>query len=156
KGLRQAKYANVFKGLLVHARDGEGFVLHNKGTAADPELILVNATGDGARGKCYTFPYPVFEEAVLGLLREVDPKEVLPKGGADGASKASVLRAKLANVRQDIAQLQADLKGGYSKALAAVLRENEAKEEQLAEELQDELAKAARPLARAWDELPSL
>src|SRR5262249_7913796 len=77
-GTRQGKYVNAFKSQLTHARDGEGFVLHNKGTGSRPELILVNATGNDGRGRCYTFPYPIFEEAVLRLLREVDPREVLP------------------------------------------------------------------------------
>lgn len=152
---RQGKYVNVFKGLLRHARDGEGWVLHNKGTAAEPELILVNAKGEGGRSKCYTFPYYVFEEAVLGLLREVNPRDVLPPEGK-AVSRAGVLRAKLANVRQDIARLQEDLKAGYSRALAEVLRNRESAEEQIGQELHEELAKAVKPASRAWRELPSL
>jgi DNA invertase Pin-like site-specific DNA recombinase len=154
-GPRQGKYVNLFKGMLKHARDGEGFVLHNKGTGQKPELILVNATGNGGRGRYYTFPYAVFEEAVLGLLREVSPRDVLPPGG-EAPSRADVLRARLANLRADIARLQADLKGGYSKALSAVLREQEDQDEKVAGELQDELTRSARPAARAWEEFPGL
>src|SRR5262249_45202419 len=62
----------------------------------------------------------------------------------------------LANVRQDVAGLQAELKAGFSKALTAVLREREAEEEQVAQQLQEELARAVRPAARAWRELPDL
>jgi DNA invertase Pin-like site-specific DNA recombinase len=154
-GARQGKYVNVFKGLLTHARDGEGFVLHNKGTGEKPELILVNATGNGGRGRCYTFPYPVFEEAVLRLLHEVDPREVMPKEGGV-PSKADVLKAKLTNLRSDIGQLQEDLREGYSKALSAALRERETAEEQVTGELQEELARTVRPAAKAWKELPTL
>jgi hypothetical protein len=153
--MRQGRYLNVFKGLLRHARDGEGWVLHNKGTAAEPELVLVNAKGNGGRSRCYTFPYFVFEEAVLGLLREVDPGEILPREG-EAPSQADVLRAKLANVRQDIARIQEDLKAGYSKALVGVLRNLESDEERVASELQEELARTVKPAARAWRELPSL
>jgi DNA invertase Pin-like site-specific DNA recombinase len=154
-GTRQGRYVNVFKGLLTHARDGEGFLLHNKGTKGNPQLSLINATGNGGRGRCYTFPYPVFEEAILSRLREVDPRDVLPKG-KEPASKVDVLRAKLANVRQDLAGIQEELKAGFSKALAEVLRDREAAEEQLANELQEELARSVKPASRAWQELPSL
>jgi hypothetical protein len=84
----------------------------------------------------------------------VDPESVLP--GEQAPSKAEVLRAKLANIRQDLKQLQAELKEGFSKALATVLREQEIEEEKIAGELQDELAKSVRPAEKAWQELPSL
>jgi DNA invertase Pin-like site-specific DNA recombinase len=152
---RQGRHVNVFRGLLKHARDGEGFVLHNNGTKTAPVLLLMNTSGVKGRGRCYSFPYPIFEEAVLRLLREVDPKDVLPKEG-EAPSRADVLRAKLENVRRDIAGLKEDLQGGYSKTLAAVLRTKEGEEEEVAGELQEELARSVRPAARAWQELPGL
>jgi DNA invertase Pin-like site-specific DNA recombinase len=154
-GPRHSKYVNLFKSMLTHARDGEGFLLHNKGTSAKPELILVNARGNGGRSKCYTFPYPVFETCVLKCLEEIDPATVLPRKQT-GPSRADVLRAKLANLRADIAKYQDDLKAGYSRALVDVLRRVEGEEEQVANDLQDELARTAKPLARGWKELPSL
>lgn len=155
-GLRDGKYVNVFKGMLTHARDGEGFLLHNKGTRKRPELILVNTRGNEGRAeRSYTFPYFLFEEQILGLLKEIDPRTVLPKGPA-GPSAADTLRAKLANVREDIANYKRDLKAGYSRGLADLLREAETDEERIANDLQDELIRTAKPLARAWGELPSL
>jgi DNA invertase Pin-like site-specific DNA recombinase len=154
-GPRQSKYVNTFKGLLTHARDGQGFVLHNKATKASPKLLLVNGSGAEGRGRRWMFPYLVFEEGILGLLREVDPRDVLPKKG-ETPSQADVLRGRLANVRGDVAGLQQELKAGFSKALAAVLREKEEEEERLAAELMDELAKSVVPAERAWKELPSL
>jgi hypothetical protein len=129
--------------------------LHNKGTGANPQLILVNLTGIDGRTSCYTFPYPVFETAVLSMLRELDPRDVLPKE-KEAPSRVEVLRAKLALVRDDLARLQADLKGGYSKAIAAVLRDREAEEEAVARDLHDELARSVKPVAKAWEELPGL
>jgi DNA invertase Pin-like site-specific DNA recombinase len=151
---RDAKYVNSFRGLLRHARDGEGFMVHNRGTKAAPQLVLCNASGADGRGPCYTFPYAVFEEKVLEWLREIAPRDVLPHGQA--ASRADVLRAQLQHVREEVAKLTADLRRGYSKALALVLREQEAEEERVANELQDELARSVRPAARAWKEVPSL
>jgi DNA invertase Pin-like site-specific DNA recombinase len=156
KGCRsQGKYVNVFRGLLKHARDGGSYLLHNKGTGAAPALLLVNSGGVGGHGKCFTFPYGVFEEAILGLLREVKAEDVLPRKG-NAPSRVDVLRSKLENVRADMASIQKDLKDGYSKALVAVLREHEAAEQKVALELQGELAKTVRPAERAWKDVPGL
>jgi DNA invertase Pin-like site-specific DNA recombinase len=151
---RESRYVNVFQGILKHARDGEGFLLHNKGTTKKPELILLNASGNDNRSPSWTFPYFHFERLILGLLREIDPSDVLPHEKA--ASRADVLRAKLENVRSEITKLTDDLRQGYSKTLAAVLREKEAEEEHVGTDLQEELAKSVRPAARAWKDLPSL
>jgi DNA invertase Pin-like site-specific DNA recombinase len=154
-GHRDRRYVNVFQSLLVHARDGEGFVLHNHGTAAKPQLQLVNAAGMAGRAKTATYPYPVFEEALLSQLAEVGPREVLPR--EDGsADRASVLRARLVGVRRDIANLQAELKEGFSKSLVAVLRQKEDEEEDVAAQLQEEMAKSVRPAERAWEDVRSL
>jgi DNA invertase Pin-like site-specific DNA recombinase len=152
---KDSKYVNIFKSLLRHARDGEGFLLHNKGTSARPELLLVNTSGNEGRSSCSTFPYPIFEEAVLRLLRELDPSDILPKEKQE-RSKLDLLRARLANVRQDISGLQAELREGFSKALSAVLRDKEAEEEKVANELQEELARSVKPAARTWRDLPGL
>jgi hypothetical protein len=152
---RESKHVNVFRGLLRHARDGDGMVLLNKGTAAAPKLVLISAAGRTGRGRCWTFSFSVFEEAILTLLREVDPADVLPTR-PDPASRADVLRAKLAAVREDLAGLKADLGQQYSKTLVVLVREKEALEEAVGRELQEELAKAVRPTERAWEELPSL
>jgi hypothetical protein len=66
------------------------------------------------------------------------------------------LRARLAKAREDLAGLQAELKSGFSKALAAVLREKEAEEEAVGRELQEELARSVRPAAGVWEQLPGL
>jgi DNA invertase Pin-like site-specific DNA recombinase len=155
EGPHQAKYANVFKGLIIHARDGSGMTIHNRDTKVKPHLVLVNVAGEQGQGRWWTFPYPAFEEGVLGLLKEVDPADVLP-GAQEGPTRADVVRARLVNVRTDLAAIKDDLHRRYSRHLAEVLRDKEAEEERLAGELQDELAKAARPSDRAWQELPGL
>jgi DNA invertase Pin-like site-specific DNA recombinase len=155
KGPRDRRHVNVFRGLLRHARDDEGMVLRNQGTEGKPRLLLQNGSGAGGRGRYYTFPYPAFEDAVLGQLKEIDGADVLP-GAKESPGKAAVLRAALKNVRGDLEALQRDLKAGYSKTLAAVVREKEAEEERLAGELQDELARSAVPAEKAWREFRSL
>jgi hypothetical protein len=153
---RDRQRVNVFQGLLVNALDGEGFALHNNGSRANPELVLLNNASRAGRARFQTFPYHILEEAVLSQLAEVKAEDVLPKAQAEKPSVVEVLRAKLKNVRADIAGLQAELKAGFSKALAAVLRDREADEERIAGELQDELARSVRPTEKAWQGLPRL
>jgi DNA invertase Pin-like site-specific DNA recombinase len=152
---REVRYVNVFKGLCRHARDDEGFVLHNKGTQAKPELSLLTASGNSGRTNCYSMPYFVFEEAILTHLRELDPADVFPAEG-ESHNRAESLRSQLRVIRADLAQLQADLEDGYSKALSNVLREKEQQEERVAEQLQEELARSVKPASRAWKDVPSL
>jgi DNA invertase Pin-like site-specific DNA recombinase len=156
---RQSKHVNVFKGLLRHARDGEGFFLGNSGqkrTRTGPQLTLRTVAGDGGRGqKIYTFPYLIFEEAVLSLLKEVDPADVLP-ARRESPGAADALRAKLASVRGQLVFYKDQLREAPSRGLAELLREKEAEEEQVAARLQEELARGARAAERAWAELPSL
>lgn len=155
-GPKDSKYVNVFKGMLTHARDGEGFSLHNKGTRDRPELLLITASGnEGRSATTYTFPYLIFEEHVLGLLREIDPKSILPRD-AGGPSTADTLRAELANCREQIGQLKGEIAKGFSKTLVELLRKAEADEERVANELQDELARIAKPLSRTWRDVPTL
>jgi DNA invertase Pin-like site-specific DNA recombinase len=150
---RQRKFVNLFKGLLVHARDGESFFPHNLKTAADPQFVYIARTGHGGRGRCWSFPLPVFEEAVLGALLELRPRDVLPR---ETTSPADGLRAELAAVRGNIALVQEELKDGFDKNLAAVLRGLTAREEALGNRLHEELARSARPAERDWHALPSL
>jgi DNA invertase Pin-like site-specific DNA recombinase len=152
---RQSKHVNVFKGLLTQALDGEGFAMHNQGNADKPRLVLINNAGVEGRGPYTTYPYLVLEREVIRELREVDYRDVLPSQ-KHARSRASVFRAKLADVRSDVAQLKADLNGGYSKALADVLRSREAAEEEIAKELQEELAQSVRPTEKAWQDFPDL
>jgi DNA invertase Pin-like site-specific DNA recombinase len=155
-GKRDRRYVNIFQGLLVNALDGEGFQLLNRMTEKHPYLILANTAGKDGRGKTQTIPYLIFEEAILSQLAEVKPADVLPRPETEKPSAIEVLRARLKNVRADIAGLQAELKAGFSKALVAVLRDKEADEENIAGALQDELAKSVRPAERAWGQLPTL
>jgi DNA invertase Pin-like site-specific DNA recombinase len=156
KPTRLRKYVNVFQSLLVCANDGEGMCLRNHGTAARLDLILSNTAGpDGRAKQTFTFPYLLFEEAVLAMLQEVDPKQVLAKDKVT-VRQEDVLRAKLLNIRADMAQLKASLRLKYSKSIDAVLRDTEKAEEAIASQLQEELAKSARPTEKAWDKLPSL
>lgn len=155
-GPRQRKYLNLFAGLLKHARDGEGWLLHNKGTAESPELVLVNARGNGGRGKSYTVPYPVFETALLSCLQEIDPTAILSKTTQDQPARRHILEVQLKDTQEQIAELTADLAQGYSRALTAVLREKETLEARLKQEIEEEQVKAAHKPEKDWAEFKDL
>jgi hypothetical protein len=152
---RDRLYTNVFRDLLRDCHTGAVLTLHNRRTRERPEFVLVPASAPSGRAGGYTLPYALFEESVLGRLREVNSADVLPKKGTAEDHEAS-LRARLAAIRADLAALKADLGRAYSKALADVLRRREAEEETVGQALQEARAKTTRPAERAWEELPSL
>jgi hypothetical protein len=148
---RDRKHVNVFRGLLRHARDGGGFFLHNNGRS----MMLVNRNATHAKAGWCAFPYAIFENAMLDLLCELKPGDILPKD-KEQVSHTDLLKAKLANIRADLAELKTDLLAKYSKTLATVVREKEAEEEEVAVALLEEQARGAQPAERAWRELPSV
>jgi DNA invertase Pin-like site-specific DNA recombinase len=151
---RDAAHVNVFKSVLRHARDGEGFVLHNQGARGGRRLVLLNRAGEQGRGPRYTFPYDIFEEAVLQTLWEVDPAEATPQ--AAGPNLVAALRERLKGVQKGVAFLKDELAANPSKAMADVLRRKEDEETEVATQLQAEVAKAACPTSQAWDALAAL
>jgi DNA invertase Pin-like site-specific DNA recombinase len=149
---RQRKYANVFRGLLVGARDGMPLNMVNVGTGASAKLYLKNT---GGTGSTFTIPYAMFERCILAQLRELRAADVLPADERP-ATTAATIRAKLAAARSDLVAIKTDLAASYSKSLSDVLRQKEAEETALVNELSDELARTARPLSKSWDDATGL
>jgi DNA invertase Pin-like site-specific DNA recombinase len=156
-GNRDRRHVNVFQGLLKSALDGEGFTMFNRATEKNPALMLAPLSGRFGRGPFQSFPYLVFEKAILWeALPGLDPALVLPKPQTEKPNVVEVLRARLKNIRSDLAGLQASLKESYSKTLDAILRDKEKEEERIAGELQDELAKSVQTVEKAWEQMPRL
>jgi len=154
RGTRQRKHINLFAGLLHNATDGEGWFCHNKGTVKKPDLILINASGIGGHTKCITFPLPIFERAVLGLMKEVSAKDLAPS--VDGLTPVDVMSAKLQDLGEHISALADDLRKGYSSALTTVLREKEAEHAKIKDELDSLRAEMINPVADDWKHFPNL
>jgi hypothetical protein len=126
---------HLFTGLLRDAEGGGTMRLMNKGKkggTAGPLLVPYRAVSGAVT---VSFPLRSFEEAVLSLLKEIDPREVLPE---QGAGKADVLA------------------GRYFDALADVLERQEAEQKALAAELTRARQEGATPLAEAWQNCRSL
>jgi DNA invertase Pin-like site-specific DNA recombinase len=153
---RLGTHVNVFAGLLRDARDGDTYYCSTRSSSAYGtrwRVLLNTASADG-RAPARSFPFETFERAVLSMLREVDPREVL--GEDDGPDEAMVLAGRLAGVEGKIAELEAELLQGDVAALAKVLRQLEAQKRDLAQQLAEARQRAAHPLGAAWGEARSL
>jgi DNA invertase Pin-like site-specific DNA recombinase len=159
----EAQVLNLFSGLLrdARARGADGrpvsyIVAGRVERDGKRHHVLMSAAHTGADGgKAASVPFEVFEQAVLGLLREVDPRELLPPSGE--ADEVLTLAGELSAVEARVAQLEAELaEGGDVPALARVLRQLEARRKDLADRLADARLRAASPASEAWGEAKSL
>jgi DNA invertase Pin-like site-specific DNA recombinase len=113
---------NLFVGLLKDARDGQAMHLkhHRHGTLH----FVSNGAMNGERGSAnHSFPYAVFEEAFLGLLRELTAKDILPGPGGPGENRETQLRAELATVEENLATLKKRVAQTPSPSLLEVVTE---------------------------------
>src|SRR5436190_1624769 len=96
------KVANLFGGLLVNARgplaDGarDTYYAATRSEGRGLYRVLLNRSSIEKTSRAYTFPYAVFEAAVLSQLQELDPAGVLdsPRPG-----EADVIREELNWIR---------------------------------------------------------
>ena len=145
---------NIFQGLVRNARDGGNYTATRR-KAGSTRRVLINANATEGRGRRWSFPFEPFEGAILSLLREVDPRDVVGKKG-DGTDVVMALSGELARVEAKIAELEIELLNGSVAAMAKVLREQEAKKRDLIENLAKAKQKIAHPLSGAWGEAHSL
>jgi DNA invertase Pin-like site-specific DNA recombinase len=147
---------NLFAGLLRDARDGGTYQLTTKyrNGRVEPYGALVNDAALAGRATAHSIPYDVFESAVLSLLAEIDPAEIV--GDRRTTGRVAALAGQLAEAEGKIAALEAELLQGDVPAIARVLRGLEATRRDLAARLAEAKAEAAHPLAESWGEARSL
>jgi DNA invertase Pin-like site-specific DNA recombinase len=152
---------NVFAGLLKNARRGDSYYLatrRNKPTASGPGApvrVLMNVPQTEGQTRAYSFPFDPFEEAVLKLLHEVDPREVTDSN--DEPDEAKTLAGQLESVEASIALVVAEIdEHGESPAQIKRLRAKEDEKRVIAEKLAQERRKAAHPLSEAWGQAHNL
>jgi DNA invertase Pin-like site-specific DNA recombinase len=146
---------NLFQGMLRHARDGDSYFAVTNTGRSGRRRVLVNLEGHEGRAKRWYFPLDVFEAAVLSLLAEIDPREVL--NGGEAADEVGDLAGRHAAVEAAIALIEADLdKHGESPTLFKRLRAKEDELRDLAGKLREARQKAAHPLSESWGETQTL
>ncbi|MCI0460132.1 MAG: recombinase family protein [Gemmataceae bacterium] len=159
-GGRIGKHVNVFAGLLrdplEDACEINTYYCATRSSAAYGTRwrVLLNTASAEGLAPTRSFPFQTFERAVLSMLREVDPSEILD--GNQGPDEALMLSAELTRVETRIAKLEAELENGDIPALARRLRVEEDRRSELAGKLDVARQKAASPLSEAWGEAHSL
>jgi DNA invertase Pin-like site-specific DNA recombinase len=146
---------NVFQGLLRDARDGSSLQHVDKGKKGGGRVLLsANAINGLLGSRAVSFPFVTFERAVLSMLAEVDPADVLSQD--DKPDEVAILSGQLAAVEAKIGEVAGELLNGSVAALAKVLRQLEAQKEELETQLAETRQRAAAPVDEAWREAKDL
>lgn len=152
------KVATVFSGLLFDAATRSRMLIAWQ-TQGQPgqrtrSRILRSADSMEGRAACVSFPYEVFEAAVLSRLEEITPADVV---GKEEQGEASVLAAELAAHDLRMGQVEAEIEaGGDVPALARILRKMDETRRDLAGRLLAARQKEANPTGATWAEARTL
>jgi DNA invertase Pin-like site-specific DNA recombinase len=160
RGAEGKKVAALFGGLLWDARTGQKMHVawQTRGVKDKSRCrrrVLVPAGSMEGRTKTVSFPNDVFEEAVLTLLREINPADVL---GEEPASESAVLAAKLAAKEQRRREVREAMTEGNGdmRTLTEAGRKLDADCHALAEQLAEAQRKERQPRGVAWAEMRTL
>ncbi len=157
---RGSLHPNIFAGLLRDALDGDTYFATTR--VASPsrprsttQRVLINTSSSQGLAPIRSFPFETFERALLSMLREIDPVEIL--NGDHPPDESLVLSNKVAAVEARIGKIEAELlSNGDVVSLARVLRQLEGQKADLNTKLSAARQKAANPLSEAWGEGQSL
>ena len=149
---RESKLFNVFSGSLRDARNGKSYITHLRIERGDKRHHVLQAAATHVCAA--SFPYAVFEEAILQCLLEVDPRELLPTNG--DANEVLGLEGEFAAVNRELVAIAEEMDVEYSDTLAGVLRRKEAKKRDVAERLAKAKQRAASPASEAWGQAKPL
>ncbi len=145
---------NVWQGMITDALTGTPYYhagrLESPGRGKGKGHLrqLVNSVrGSGIPG--HSFPADTFDVAVLSLLREVNPKDVLSRPGPD---QVTILSQQLQEIACQHTKIKEELRAGArtSKAVLDVLAQLEDEMLQLEEKRRIAAYEAANPLSEAW------
>jgi DNA invertase Pin-like site-specific DNA recombinase len=166
---RIGKHIDLFSGLIFDAVDGspyyaatktEGRGSRRQRRAKEPgshkrhSRVLVNSAAGEGRSPTRSFPLPTFEQAVVSLLREIDPREVL--GETSPAAEVAALERQARWLANRQTELAAELRNGDIPAIARQLRQLNDEEKEVAAKLDEARQQVAKPLGARWHDLTAL
>jgi DNA invertase Pin-like site-specific DNA recombinase len=155
---RVGDHVNIFGGLLRNAREGDAYYMGTRTHKGKYRRVLVSKNMMENGSKVYGFNFDFFEEAVLSLLKEIAPGEVL--GDAPGQDEIIALSGQLAYVQSEQEDIAATLMSGKVKALVDALEKKAvalaAQEKELRAKLDEARDKSAHPAGECWGEAMSL
>jgi DNA invertase Pin-like site-specific DNA recombinase len=153
------KVASLFGGLLREAGTCEPIriawqVVGPDGPPRRKHRFLVTAKSMEGAEPSVSFPHAVFEQAILKLLREVNPADVI---GQEPTSKSVVVAAELAAKEYRIREIEKALVAdGDIPALVRVLRTLSEQAATLRQELAAARHEENNPRSEAWTQARSL
>jgi DNA invertase Pin-like site-specific DNA recombinase len=149
------RHIDVFAGLVRDARDGGAMFCTTRTAQGRHTRVYIPANGREGRIPALTFPYPAFEDSILGMLREIPAEEIIGRNGT--ANEVSVLSGELARVEGELSEAKAFMNAnGFSVAIGQHITGLEAKQADKIEELTAARQRAAHPAAESWGEFQSL
>lgn len=150
---RIGKHINLFAGILWNARArGDTYIVGDLGKG---KRVLRTSSAQQGRGSNYSFPLPTFETAILSLLREINPHDIL--NGDQGPDATLALSAHLSRVEAELAEANAFMdEHGFSPSIGKRITALEVTKGELAEQLAEARQKAAHPLSESWGEVQTL
>jgi DNA invertase Pin-like site-specific DNA recombinase len=144
---------HLFSGLLRDARSGGA--IHLRGSKKSDHRQMIAARVRDHKTRQVSFSDDVFEAAVLSLLKEIDPREIL--NGDSGPDETLTLAGELAGVETELAAAAAFMDGhGFSPTIGKRIAALDARKADLAGRLAAARQKAANPLTEAWGEAKTL
>lgn len=155
---RTSNHVNVFANLLKNALDGDSYhcVLRmaSKGRGKKGRILLNNGAREGW-AKCRSFPFDVFEQAILCCLRGINPNDILE--GNNEPDETLTLGSELALVESELAEAGAFMDAnGFSTTIGKRVTVLEARKRDLVEKLAVAKQKAAHPVSESWGEAQTL
>jgi hypothetical protein len=151
--------ATLFGGLLRAAGTGEPIYIAVqtrgiKSRSRQRKRVLVAASSLDGASASVSFPNDIFEAAILSLLKEVDPADVL---GEEPADETTAIAAALARVNLSIESIEDEMDShGESAILYKRLRKREAERRDLAGRLAVARQRERTPRTAAFAEASTL
>jgi hypothetical protein len=151
--------ASLFGGLLKDARTRSRMSVawQTRGTkekGRSHRRVLVPASSMDGIVPGISFPCDIFEPAILSLLKELNPKDVLLE---EEAGESTSLAASLVRVEQSILSIIAEMEEhGESSLLFKRLRQKESEQQALAHKLAEARLREQNPKSSAFAEMVTL
>jgi DNA invertase Pin-like site-specific DNA recombinase len=155
KKQEKSNYINVFARLLRNALGGDSYYCATRTDVGKYTRVLINTDAAEGRGTMRSFPFATFERAVLSMLREIDPHEIL--NGDSAPDESLALAGQLAGVEAELAEAKAFMEAkGFNGIIGERIMDLTAKKQTISERLAEARQRALHPLSEAWGEAQSL
>jgi DNA invertase Pin-like site-specific DNA recombinase len=154
KKQEKSNYVNVFARLLRNALGGDSYYCATRTDSGKYTRVLINTDAAEGRTAMRSFPFATFEQAILSMLREVDPHELL---NGDAPDESLILAGELAKVEAELSEAKAFMDAkGFNALIGERIMDLTAKQKDVSERLAVARQKALHPLSESWGECKTI